>query len=267
MTSQKQQALNDDGNIWKAKPLPWHRALAPDALKQKERTLPSKKKIRQFALVCLEWYETSGRRFKWRREHMPLYEVIVAECLLQRTKAVTVEAFLSPFIKQFPTWRAIAGADRSDLEATLRPVGLQRRRSASMQAMAQAVLARGCKVPSDPQELLALPGVGQYLYYAVTLYRDDAALPLLDSSMARLLERCFGKRILADIRYDPYLQQLSRKIVEQGEPKRLNWAMLDLAAMVCKLTKPRCEICPLKPSCALFRSHKSAVNFKRSRIQ
>ncbi|HEX5733370.1 MAG TPA: hypothetical protein VF131_11105 [Blastocatellia bacterium] len=67
--------------------------------------------------------------------------------------------------------------------------------------------------------------------------------------MARVLERFFGPRKLADIRYDPYLQSLAKKVVEGGNPIHLNWALLDHASLICKQGKPLCNICPLVSRC------------------
>ena len=41
---------------------------------------------------------------------------------------------------------------------------------------------------------------------AILLVCHEQPEPLLDSNMARVIERVFGPRKLADIRYDPYLQ-------------------------------------------------------------
>ena len=67
--------------------------------------------------------------------------------------------------------------------------------------------------------------------------------------MARVLERFFGPRQMADIRYDPFLQHLSRAVLSDGDPRIMNWAILDLAALVCKPRNPDCPRCPLKARC------------------
>ncbi len=94
-----------------------------------------------------------------------------------------------------------------------------------------------------------LPGIGQYIASAVLLMLHDKAEPLLDSNMSRVLERYFGPRHLADIRYDPYLQELSRRVVKGHQSLALNWAILDLAALICLTLRPRCELCPLSREC------------------
>jgi len=69
--------------------------------------------------------------------------------------------------------------------------------------------------------------------------------------MSRVLERFFGARKLADIRYDPYLQELSYKIVEHENAKAVNWAILDFGALICK-PNPLCLICPLQAICNFY---------------
>lgn len=70
--------------------------------------------------------------------------------------------------------------------------------------------------------------------------------------MARVLERFFGPRQLVDIRYDPYLQTLARQTVDPEIPQQYNWAVLDLAALVCTPRKPKCEVCPLSQRCSYY---------------
>ena len=84
---------------------------------------------------------------------------------------------------------------------------------------------------------------------AVMLFCHGQSQPLLDVNMARVLERVYGPRKLADIRYDPYLQELAGKIVRSKYSARLNWAVLDLAATICLLRTPRCGLCPVASLC------------------
>lgn len=97
---------------------------------------------------------------------------------------------------------------------------------------------------------MALPGVGQYIANAMLLPCNGEAQPLLDANMARVLERVFGPRKLADIRYEPYLQTWLSRL---KEAKELNWAILHLAASKCLPRKPRCNTCPLAAVCLRVR--------------
>jgi A/G-specific adenine glycosylase len=111
------------------------------------------------------------------------------------------------------------------------------------------MIKRNGRFPKERMDVEALPGVGQYIANAVLLFCHGMPQPLLDANMARVLERVFGSRKLADIRYDPYLQGLAKKVVECEDAGKINWAILDLAGAVCLQRKPRCTECPLEFMC------------------
>jgi A/G-specific adenine glycosylase len=153
------------------------------------------------------------------------------------------------FVESFPNWESIAAADSRTLEELLQPIGLWKRRSKSIRDLARAVGVLGGHLPQTRAGLEALPGVGQYVASAVLTLCHGGREPLLDTNMARVLERYFGPRQMADIRYDPYLQSLSREVLARGDPAQLNWGMLDLAAAVCVPRDPYCAACPLQTDC------------------
>lgn len=94
-----------------------------------------------------------------------------------------------------------------------------------------------------------MPGISQYMASAVLLLCHGMPEPLLDVNMARVLERVFGERKLADIRYDSFLQELARSAVAGDDPVPVNWAILDLAATICLQAVPHCYECPLAEMC------------------
>lgn len=233
------------------KRLPRNSTLDVETLIRFERTLPGNGQLRKMNSHLIAWFKTNGRRFRWRCSNLETYELLITEALLQRTRAETVDAFLPTFLERYPSWSSLAATSRTELEEMLRPIGLYKRRAESLSQLAHSIIKLGNRVPDDLASLAQLPGIGQYLLYAVTMYRQNEPLPLLDGSMARLLERVFGQpRILADLRYDPYLQQLSRKVVAAGDPRQTNWAILDVAAKYCVSREPKCEECPLRSMCS-----------------
>lgn len=212
----------------------------------------SKRKIQLFQEKILEWYEENGRTFLWRKKGLTHYQYIIAEVLLQRTKAETIAKFYPSFLKDFPNWKALAGADIKKLEEYLKPVGLYRQRSKRLLSLAQEMVKRNGRLPKKREELESIPFMGQYIANAVELVIFNQPSPLVDVNMSRVLERFFGKRKMADIRYDPYLQELSYKIVNHKKAKRINWAILDYAALICSATNPKCNICKLRIGCNYF---------------
>jgi A/G-specific adenine glycosylase len=213
----------------------------------------AKEKIEFFQNNILQWYKTHGRAFYWRRKGLAHYQYVIAEVLLQRTKAETVAKFYPSFIKEYPNWRTLANADVKHIEEYLRPIGLYKQRSVRLKNLATEMVKRNGKLPKDRKDLESIPFIGQYIANAVELIIFNEPSPLVDVNMARVLERFFGTRKMADIRYDPYLQELSYIIVDHVDPKEMNWAILDFAATVCKARNPEHEKCPLKKYCIYYQ--------------
>jgi A/G-specific adenine glycosylase len=207
----------------------------------------------------LHWWRSNKRQFPWRRVGASRYHQIVSEVLLQRTLAPTVAAFWPTFIARFPGWQSIADAPLRDIERVLQPIGLSKQRAPRLKALA-TILAKSCgRFPAARDHIEALPGVGQYIANAILLFCHNKRHPLIDVNMARVLERYFGPRTLADIRYDPYLQGLAHAVVVGKHPRELNWAILDFAALVCTLRRPRCPACPLSKECYYANKTKATV--------
>jgi A/G-specific adenine glycosylase len=204
------------------------------------------RRVSRFRHRVLAWYDKRGRTFPWRRPSATSYSRIVAELLLQRTRAETVASFFPDFTARFPSWKRLASATETDLRAFLQPLGLWRRRAATLRCLASEMNRRRGRFPRTRGELEALPRVGQYVANAVLVQVHGEPAALLDGSMARVLERYFGPRELADIRYDPYLQDLAGRVVDNERSVEVSCAVLDLGAMVCKPRDPLCGSCPVQ---------------------
>ncbi|MCS3902194.1 A/G-specific adenine glycosylase [Methylohalomonas lacus] len=181
----------------------------------------------------------------------------MTEILLQRTRAANVAAFYDDFFSHYPDWYSLTNADSEGLESFLRPLGIWRRRTATLVNLANAIMEMDGRVPHDRVEIEKLPGVGQYVANAIQLLAAGTPAPLLDAGMARVLERYFGPRTLADIRYDKYLQDLAWRVVSCDKAIEVNWGILDLSAVLCKNREPLCSQCPLKKGCNYYQGNVS----------
>lgn len=219
-------------------------------------TTITNKNIREIQEALLIWFKENGRVFPWRAKQLTPYQIIVAETLLQRTKAETVSKFYSPFIENFPNWQKIADTEIETIEKHLKPIGLHKQRAKRLHSLAIEMLKRNEEIPINREELNAIPFIGQYIANSIELLIHMKSSPLLDVNMARLIERYFGKRKIVDIRYDTYLQSLAVRIVNHSQSKQINWAILDYAALVCKIKNPICKDCLIRSKCLYFKSLK-----------
>ena len=224
-------------------------------------------KILLFRRTILSWFQIHGRYFPWRNRKCAPYQVVIGEILLQRTRASVAGDFFNKFLMTYPTWLDLAVAEQADLEKFLKPVGLWKRRAMALISLARTVVERGGELPTSRKGLESLPGVGQYIANSILTICLDKREPLMDVNMARLIERFFGPRDLADIRFDRYLQDLSRKILSSGPARELNWGMLDFAAIVCRARNPLHKDCPFAGDCSFYKdlggtSHESRYSYK-----
>lgn len=224
-------------------------------------------RIGWFRLELLAWFRLQGRNFPWREPGRSAYEILVAEVLLQRTTAAKVAQAYNAFLKRYPSWSSLAHTSLEDLQDHLKPLGLWLQKALVFQSLAKTIEERKGSLPASRDELEQLPGIGQYIANAVLLTFYKRSEPLVDVNMARVLERFFGPRNLADIRYDPYLQTLARRVVHTENSLPMNWAILDLGALVCKNGTPLCPQCPLKEKCEFYKqSGARSIELPKARV-
>jgi A/G-specific adenine glycosylase len=101
------------------------------------------------------------------------------------------------------------------------------------------------EVPREVEQLLQLPGVGEYTAHAVASFAFATPVAVLDTNVGRVLARALENRTLrrADAR------AVAASLLPARDSARFNQAMLDLGAQFCRAT-PRCEFCPMRANCA-----------------
>lgn len=198
----------------------------------------------EFKRSLLQWSSRNFRSYPWRRRSRSSFTLVVAEVLLQQTSADKVREMWPAFVGRYGSWRQLSAANGCELEEILRPLGLYRRKARALVALADAVCALG-GVPRSEVGLAELPGIGQYTSRAVVIQLTSASAAPIDVNVARVLERVFGPRKLADLRYDSGLQRLGARLFSDGGSGLL-FAFLDLAAKICTARRPACGQCPIK---------------------
>ena len=192
----------------------------------------------------LRWYRENGRDFPWRHTRDP-WAVLLAELMLQRTRADLVVPVYVEVLRRYPTAAALADAQPDDVEALLRPLGYLHR-NARLRAAADA-----CRdgVPRTMAALLRVPGVGRYAATATLSFAFGRRLAVIDPSVIRVLDRLgLGSSLRARPRDDPALWSAATAALPRRGSRKWNYAVLDLGALICRPT-PRCPECPLLQVC------------------
>ena len=216
--------------------------------------------------ALLSWYRPRRRLYPWRRRRDP-YLALVSEVMLQQTQAARVAPAFEAFIDRFPTVRALAAAPKSDVLRAWANLGYNRRAVALSDAARMIVDRYGGNVPSDLEELKALPGVGPYTAAAVASLGHGMPVAAVDTNVARVVSRVrFGVEPAAIARVK--IQQAAAGWLDRSDAASWNQALMDLGREVCRV-RPRCEACPLARRCRFRASdHRPARRrAKQSRFE
>lgn len=197
--------------------------------------------------ALLRWYRRCGRHdLPWRKADDP-WHVLLAELMLQRTRADLVAPVYEETIAMFPAAADLADASAARVESALRPLGLVHRIS-RIQAAANAVRDG---VPRRIESLMAIPGVGRYAAHATLCFAYAEPLAVVDPSVIRILDRLgLAKSDRSRPRTDPEVWAVASKLLAPRNASAWNYAMLDLGALICR-ERPRCAACPLRLRCPL----------------
>ena len=207
-----------------------------------------------FRRGLLRWYRRHGRDLPWRRTRDP-YHIVVSEFMLQQTQVSRVEAYYRRFLKRYPTIHALAAAPPAAVRESWEGLGYYRRAS-NLHRLAQAVVEQHAGVlPSDPEMLERLPGVGQYTAGAVACFAYERVAATVDTNVARVIRRVFHPR--------PGRRSLSRRIwataleILPKDGKRAweeNQALMELGALICTARVAKCGLCPVQRACLTGRT-------------
>jgi A/G-specific adenine glycosylase len=211
-----------------------------------------------FQRTVRAWSEAHRRAFPWRRETDP-FHILIAEVMLRRTRAEQVVPVFERFLVRFPNPGALAEAPEADVEELVRPLGL-RWRVPVFQQLARALVERhGGQVPSDPTQLRALPGVGDYVAAAVCIFAFGRVATLADTNTVRVAARYAGALYHAESRRNAGMRARIDRLVSSACPAASARALLDFAAVVCQARAPRCPECPVAARCHYFRDQTFAT--------
>ena len=208
-------------------------------------------KLRWFRSQLRNWAKLHGRQFPWRTTKDP-YAILVAEFLLQKTNAPLVTPLYQAFMERYPTVSALADVPLADVANLLQPLGLFFRAERLHKSAQLLVEKYDGKIPNKEALLLKLPGVGKYIARSVCANAFGQPKAVIDTNVARILERFFG---LEGGRVKSRSRQLW-EAAEQAAPKTKigawNLALFDFGAAVCTARNPHCSECPLQHQCQYF---------------
>ena len=208
-----------------------------------------------FGQRVLQWFDAAGRKnLPWQYNPTP-YRVWVSEIMLQQTQVATVIPYYERFMARFDNLAALATAPIDDVLSHWSGLGYYAR-ARNLHRCAQIVVAEHAgALPTNSDELQALPGIGRSTAGAILSLAHGQVQPILDGNVKRVLAR---HRAIAGWPGQSAVLKTLWAISEDVTPNQrcgpFNQAMMDLGATVCTRSKPHCGACPLSDDCQALAS-------------
>ena len=166
--------------------------------RSKTTPVPDAEAAREFSRRLRTWFRRNARQLPWRETRDP-YRILVSELMLQQTQVSRVLDFYARFLARFPDLERLAAAREGQVVAQWRGLGYYAR-ARNLHKLARRVVREeapvyGGTLPSDPAALRALPGVGAYTAGAVASFAYEKRAALVDTNVARVLQRVFAPRL------------------------------------------------------------------------
>jgi A/G-specific adenine glycosylase len=202
----------------------------------------------RFHAEVLAWFKANARDLPWRGDVSP-WAVMVSELMLQQTPVSRVLPVYAAWVARWPTPADLAAEPAGEAVRAWGRLGYPRR-ALRLHAAATAIVERhGGRVPSTREELLALPGVGDYTAAAVESFAFAGRAVVMDTNVRRVFAR-----VVQGVEHpSPHVtaaeRRLATSLLPAEDPHVWAAATMELGALVCTARSPRCDACPVADLC------------------
>lgn len=219
------------------------------------------------ALRLAAWWESNARDLPWRFGRATAWGVLVSEVMSQQTQMSRVVPYWTAWMERWPDARALADAPKAEVITAWGRLGYPRR-ALRLQECARTVAERyDGALPRTYDELVALPGVGDYTASAVMSFAFGERIAVIDTNIRRVLARAFRGEESLGGSASQMERETARRLLPESDKVSVVWnqAVMELGATVCTAKAPLCESCPIAGQCAFLRNGRPGLGQRRTR--
>lgn len=179
---------------------------------------------------------------------------MVSEFMLQQTPVNRVLPAWTAWMELWPDPRSLAASTPADALRMWANLGYPRR-AIRLHATAVVIAEKHDNtVPRTYEQLIALPGVGDYTANAILAFAFNEPTVVVDINVRRVLARAWLGNAHPANSYSAIERKLAQSLVPEDPDVAPKWAAasMELGALVCTATNPACERCPIAKNCAWF---------------
>jgi A/G-specific adenine glycosylase len=207
----------------------------------------------------LKWGKANFKNYPWR-DTKKLWHALVAEVLLQRTRAGNVVEVYKEFVNRYKKSVDFAAAPLEEIESLLYPLGLPSR-VPLLKQLGEALTRIDDNPPDDLENLLKLPAIGPYSAAAYMSFHKGKRAVIVDANVVRWICRLTDQVCDGETRRKKWMIELANKLTPVRQVREYNYAVLDFTMEICT-SRPKCEICPIGPRLCIYGRKKLSENRK-----
>ena len=207
-----------------------------------------------FSKKLINWYSVNKRSLPWRNTKDP-YKIWLSEIILQQTQAKQGLPYYNKFIDRYPNVVSLSDSKEQDVLKNWEGLGYYSRARNLHKTSKLVVEDYKSQFPKTYDELIKLPGIGDYSASAISSFSNDEVRPVLDGNVYRFISRLFG--ISTVINTSGSLKEfkiLLNKLICVNNPSDFNQAIMEFGALVCKPKTPNCQNCIYNKLCFSFKN-------------
>ena len=199
---------------------------------------------RSFQEQILRFFDQHQRDLPWRHDTNP-YRIWVSEVMLQQTRSETVRAYYQRWLRRFPDLNTLADAPIDDVLKQWEGLGYYSRARNLHRAAALLREQYHGILPTDPEALRRLPGIGEYTAGAIASIAYGKRTAAIDGNVKRVLSRVLDQPSPSAA----LLRDTAAALVSPARPGDFNQGLMELGATICTPRSPKCHACPISRFC------------------
>ncbi len=184
------------------------------------------------------------------------YYIWISEIMLQQTRVEAVKGYYARFLNRIPDIATLANISEEELLKLWEGLGYYNRARNLQKAAKLIVEEYDGAFPATYQEVLNLPGIGEYTAGAICSICYELPTPAVDGNVLRVMTRVTEcERNIDDTKTKRQAKQELEALYQTGDCSDLTQALMELGAMVCVPNgAPKCETCPLASFCKAYKN-------------
>ena len=261
-----------------------------------EKTETALAETEPIRLRLFDWWSRYARDLPWRFGRTTPWGVLVSEVMSQQTQMSRVVPYWTAWMNAWPDAASLAAAPKAEVITAWGRLGYPRRALRLQECARQVAGQYADRLPRDYDQLVALPGIGDYTASAVMSFAYGERIAVIDTNIRRVLSRAFlgreskggaasreerqlawqvlpededpeasDHRVNGDDRLETADPQIRAAAWREPPSARWNQAVMELGATVCVARKPACDICPLAGHCRFLKAGLPGLGAGRTR--